>query len=230
MMHEIGYSGAWQLAVIAIIIASWVLYRYFAPDNWREWASAGTVQAFIIALYAEMYGFPLTVYAAVRLLGIDNDNLSANLWSSLLGIGDMAMVLAMIAGYAFVIMGVVLVVKGWRQLYAARHSKVLATDRLYSLVRHPQYLGLFLILFGEGVVHWPTVFSVSLFPIIVLAYVLLARREEKRREENVGRIRRTISDLPAIGTGFYSTLGSVSGRYHDVALVPKLTCNLGECA
>ena len=195
MMHEVGYSGAWQLAILAIIIASWVLYRYVAPDNWREWASAGTVQAFIIALYAEMYGFPLTVYAAVRLLGIDDDNLSTNLWSNLSGVGDQAMVVAMVAGYALAIVGIVLVVKGWRQLYAARYSKVLATDRLYSVVRHPQYLGLFLILFGEGVVHWPTVFSVSLFPIIVLAYVLLARSEEKRMLEEFGEQYRTYKQL-----------------------------------
>jgi len=53
-------------------------------------------------------------------------------------------------------------------------------------VRHPQYSGLLLALFGEGVVHWPTVFSVTVFPLIVLAYTLLARREEKAVIEEFG--------------------------------------------
>ncbi len=35
-----------------IDVVSWLFYRYFAPKTWREWA--GLVQAFIIALYAEM--------------------------------------------------------------------------------------------------------------------------------------------------------------------------------
>jgi steroid 5-alpha reductase family enzyme len=58
--------------------------------------------------------------------------------------------------------------------------------RLYALLRHPQYLGLFMALFGEGIVHWPTIFSVALFPIIVLAYSLLARKEERRMVEQFG--------------------------------------------
>ena len=54
------------------------------------------------------------------------------------------------------------------------------------MVRHPQYLGLFVGLLGEGVVHWPTVFSVGLFPFIVLAYALLARSEERRMVDEFG--------------------------------------------
>ena len=133
-----------------------------------------------------MYGFPLTVYLAIRMLGMDEGNLTANLWSSLLGAGDLAMVFAMVVGYAFVVAGVVLVVKGWRQLYDARKENSLAMNGLYGLVRHPQYTGLFLILFGEGIVHWPTIFSVSIFPVIVFAYVSLARREEKLMVEQFG--------------------------------------------
>ncbi|HEC28531.1 MAG TPA: isoprenylcysteine carboxylmethyltransferase family protein [Gammaproteobacteria bacterium] len=186
MRENIAHSGAWGLALIMIVIASWVLYRYLAPKTWREWASAGVVQAFIIALYAEMYGFPLTIYLLARFFGLDRYNLNANLWSSLVGLGETGMLISMLLGYAFLIIGIGIFIQGWRELYSANTKNQLVTTGLYRLVRHPQYTGLFIGLFGEGVVHWPTLFSVGLFPVIVLAYTLLARSEEKRVVEQFG--------------------------------------------
>ena len=180
MNEHIAHSGEWFLAVIMIIIASWIFYRYLAPKTWREWASAGLVQAFIIALYAEMYGFPLTIYFVVRFFGIDSPNLTANLWSSFLGIGELGMMISMVLGYALLFIGVGLFIQGWRELYSARQENRLITTGLYRFVRHPQYTGLFIGLFGEGVVHWPTIFSVVIFPVIVLAYYLLSLSEEKK--------------------------------------------------
>jgi len=186
MNEGIAHSGAWGLAVIMIVVASWLLYRYLAPKTWREWASAGVVQAFIIALYAEMYGFPLTIYLLARFFGLDRYNLNANLWSSLFGVGETGMMISMIIGYALLIVGIGIFIQGWRELYRAHQQNRLATTGLYSLVRHPQYTGLFIGLFGEGVVHWPTLFSVVLLPVIVLAYALLARSEERRVIEQFG--------------------------------------------
>ena len=186
MNEGIAHSGAWGLAAIMIVVASWLFYRYFAPKTWREWAGAGVVQAFIIALYAEMYGFPLTIYLLARFSGLDRYNLNANLWSSLLGLGETGMLISMLLGYALLFIGIGIFIQGWRELYRAHRHDRLATDGLYGLVRHPQYTGLFLGLFGEGVVHWPTLFSVGLFPVIVLAYALLARREEKQMLERFG--------------------------------------------
>ena len=180
MNEHLAHSGAWGLALIFIVIASWLLYRYLAPKTWREWASAGVVQAFIIALYAEMYGFPLTIYLLVRFFGLDKTHLNANLWSTLLGMGETGMMISMIAGYALLFTGFGIFMKGWRELHRARQENRLVMDGLYGLVRHPQYTGLFIALFGEGIVHWPTVFSVALFPVIVLAYTLLARSEERK--------------------------------------------------
>lgn len=180
MNENIAHSGAWGLTVIMVVVASWIFYRYFAPKTWREWASAGVVQAFIIALYAEMYGFPLTIYFLARFFGLDKYNLNANLWSSLMGLGETGMIISMLAGYFLLFIGIGIFIKGWHQLFQARQENRLITSGLYRFVRHPQYTGLFIGLFGEGVVHWPTLFSVGLFPLIVLAYYLLARSEEKR--------------------------------------------------
>lgn len=186
MEEHIAHSGAWGIALIVIVIASWLLYRYLAPKTWKEWASAGVIQAFIIALYAEMYGFPLTIYLLVRFFGLDATGLNANLWSTLLGYGETGMMISMILGYVLLFAGFGIFMEGWRELHRARKEGRLVTDRLYGLVRHPQYTGLFIALFGEGIVHWPTVFSVALFPVIVLAYSLLARSEERKVEEQFG--------------------------------------------
>lgn len=200
------HVGTWGLAIIVIAVVSWLLYRYLAPADWKEWTRAGVLQAFIIAFYAEMYGFPLTIYLLARFLGLDVAwTEGGNLWVQLFGT-PVAHVMAMILGYALVFAGATLVAEGWRTVYRARRENRLATGSVYAKVRHPQYTGLFMIVFGEGIVHWPTVISVAAFPIIVGVYTLLARKEERQMLEKFGSDyrayqRRVPMFIPPLGSG-----------------------------
>jgi protein-S-isoprenylcysteine O-methyltransferase Ste14 len=180
-------SVFWGGAAISIVVVSWFFYRYVVPKSWREWARAGIVQAFVIAFYAEMYGFPVTIYLVARIFKLDiaGNFWDGNLWVYLTGT-PMAMVVSMIIGYSIAFFGVTLLIAGWREVYRANKQGRLATEGPYTLVRHPQYTAIFLGLFGEGVVHWPTVFSLTAFPIVVLAYALLARKEERKMIEQFG--------------------------------------------
>jgi len=171
----------WPIALLMIVIASWALYRFIAPRSWREWRGAGLVQAFIIALYAEMYGFPLTLYLLTSLFPIDIPiaHASGHLWATLLGYGDTGDAIEMLLGFAFIGPGILLIAIGWLQVYRASSKNRLVTDGAYGVVRHPQYAGIILIIFGQ-LVHWPTIPTLILGPVIVWAYVALARREEKQ--------------------------------------------------
>ena len=130
MENPIAHSEVWGLAVIMIVVASWFLYRYLAPKTWREWVSAGIVQAFIIALYAEMYGFPLTIYLLVRFFGLDRPNLNASLWSTLFGFGELGMMIFMVPGYVLLFAGIGLFAQGWRELYRARQQRPARDGRI----------------------------------------------------------------------------------------------------
>ncbi len=180
------HVGLWGMAAIAIVIASWLMYQYMAPDNWKEWTRAGVLQAFIIAFYAEMYGFPLTIYFLARYFGIDlawTDG--GNLWAQVFGTPSAHMV-AMVLGYSIVFAGATVIADGWSKIHRARREGRLETGGVYSRIRHPQYSGLFLVVFGEGVVHWPTIISVAAFPIIIIAYTMLARAEERQMIKEFG--------------------------------------------
>jgi protein-S-isoprenylcysteine O-methyltransferase Ste14 len=178
--EDISLGGQWEAMIIMIVIVSWILYSYLAPKNLKEWRNAGLIQAFIIALYAEMYGFPLTIYLLTSFLGIDIPWLHTrgHLWGTLLGMGDNGAMIEMFIGFAFILAGLMLMSRGWRLVFSAQEKDELVTDGIYRHMRHPQYTGIFIALFGQ-LIHWPTVVTLILFPVIVGAYYHLARKEEK---------------------------------------------------
>lgn len=180
-------AGMWPFAIIMIVVVSWVVYRYLAPKGWREWSRAGLLQAFIIALYAEMYGFPLTIYLLTAFFRIDIPwrHESGHLWATLLGFGAVGDMVEMLIGLVFIMAGISLLIAGWREVYHAHRAGGLATDRVYAAVRHPQYLGIFLALLGQ-LIHWPTIPTLVLSPVIVWAYVRLAWREEREMVDRFG--------------------------------------------
>lgn len=181
------HYGHWGWVLVMVLIASWVLYRFVAPRSWRDWMGAGLVQAFIIALYAEMYGFPLTIYLLTGFLGIDLPltGFSGHLWATMLGYGATGAMLEMMLGGLFIVVGLALLIRGWVQVYRTSLEGKLATEGVYSVVRHPQYTGIMLAVFGQ-VIHWPTVITLLLFPLIAWAYIRLAKREELALTERFG--------------------------------------------
>jgi protein-S-isoprenylcysteine O-methyltransferase Ste14 len=127
-----------------------------------------------------MYGFPLTIYLLTSFFGIDIPliHMSGHLWSYLFGWGAGMAMVEMWVGYFFVIIGVSLIIKGWRLVYAARVKEELVTDGIYRYMRHPQYTGIYLAIFGQ-LIHWPTILTLGFAPVIVWVYYRLARREER---------------------------------------------------
>ena len=182
--QEMPAYGLWSLVIINSAIFLFFAFSFFKPHTKRDWRTFGTFSAFIVALFVEMYGFPLTIYVLSGWLtrkfpGIDPlGHDFGHLWYTLLGFkGDPHLNPIHIASNLFILGGFLLLSASWRVLYNAQREGKLASTGPYGYIRHPQYASFIAIMFGF-LLQWPTLITLIMFPIMATVYVRLAHREE----------------------------------------------------
>ena len=183
--QEIPAYGLWTLVIVNSAIFILFAFSFFKPKTTRDWRTFGTFSAFIVALFVEMYGFPLTIYLlsgwlarrypGVDLLGHD----TGHLWYTVLGLkGDPHSNPIHLASNLLILGGFVVLASAWRVLFNAQKTGTLAKTGAYGYIRHPQYAAFILIMIGF-LLQWPTLLTLVMFPILVTVYIRLAHREER---------------------------------------------------
>ena len=205
--------GLWGLVVVNTLVFVGFAFSFFKPSTARDWRSFSAFSAFIVALFVEMYGFPLTIYVlsgwlqtrypSLNLLSHD----AGHLWWTLTGQhGDPHFGILHLGSFLAIGAGFWLLSGSWRVLYLAQRNHVLATTGPYARVRHPQYDGFVLIMFGF-LLQWPTILTLAMFPVLVWMYVRLAKTEERDSERVFGQAWR---DYAGRTPRFFPRLGPVS--------------------
>ncbi len=176
--------GLWTSVAVSSLIFIIFAFSFSRPRTKQDWRSLGAFSAFVVALFTEMYGFPLTLYLlsgwlGSRYRGVDLLSHDAgHLWATLLGWkGDPHLNAFHILSNVLIIVGLVFIARSWKVLHRAQRQGVLATTGPYAYVRHPQYLG-FIVVMSGFLLQWPTLLTLAMFPMLVWRYVRLAYREE----------------------------------------------------
>ena len=200
--HFSGY-GFWLLAALNAGFFIFFAWSFFKPLNARDWRSFGLFSAFIVALFAEMYGFPLTIFLLSGWLTSQFPEVN---WLT----HDAGHLLEMMFGWqvnphfgpfhiaSFVLIGggFWLLSAAWPVLYHAQQEGRLATKGPYARIRHPQYAGFVLIMTGF-LLQWPTLLTLAMYPILILVYARLATAEERDSLSRFGEdYRRYMEQVP----------------------------------
>lgn len=192
MSHDAPAYGLWSLVILNSAVFLMFAFSFFKPQSARDWRTFSAFTAFIVALFVEMYGFPLTIYLLsgwlqTRYPGLDILSHDAgHLWSTLLGEkGDPHFGALHIASYIFLAGGFWLLSSAWNVLYRAQRRQRLAISGVYERLRHPQYVAFVLILFGF-LLQWPTLLTLLMFPVLLVMYGRLAVAEEAEMRARFG--------------------------------------------
>ena len=214
MTEQAPAYGLWTLVIINSAIFIFFAFTFFKPNTPRDWRSFSAFSAFIVALFTEMYGFPLTIYFLSGWLQTWFPNID---WFS----HDAGHLLEMLIGwkanphfgpfhllsFAFIGGGFFLISSAWSVLYAAQKKRALATTGPYAYVRHPQYAGFIMVMFGF-LLQWPTILTLLMFPVLVWMYVRLAHDEEREAVAEFGdAYRQYAAKVP----GFFPRLSRPTG-------------------
>ena len=216
MQHDdVPAYGLWSLVIINSAIFIFFAFSFFKPQTTRDWRSFSAFSAFLVALFTEMYGFPLTIYLLsgwlqsrypqVNWFSHDAGHLLEELfgWRGNPHFGPFH-----ILSFVFIGGGFWLISAGWSVLYAAQRRRTLAISGVYSYVRHPQYDGFILVMFGF-LLQWPTILTLAMFPVLVFMYVRLAQTEERESLREFGPVyEQYMHDVPA----FFPRLGALTGK------------------
>ena len=174
--------GLWSLVAVNVVLFAFFILSFLTPVKKREWRSMGATLAFFVALFTEMYGFPLTIYILTGILGSKYPALnpfshaSGHLWLVLFGGGPAMMTIIHLISNGLALVGFAIMWKGWSLIHAAKGG--LETGGPYAYVRHPQYSGLFLVMIGM-LIQWPTIITALMFPVLIFVYYRLSKREER---------------------------------------------------
>ncbi|MBR0965562.1 isoprenylcysteine carboxylmethyltransferase family protein [Bradyrhizobium diazoefficiens] len=212
--------GLWSLVIVNSAIFIFFAYTFFKPQTPRDWRSFSAFSAFLVALFAEMYGFPLTIYFLSGWLQSRFPDVD---WFS----HDAGHLLEMMFGwkanphagpfhilsFVFIGGGFILISAAWKVLYDAQQSRSLATTGPYSYVRHPQYVGFIMVMFGF-LLQWPTILTLAMFPVLTMMYVKLARTEEQdARAAFHDAYARYAAEVPGFIPKLSRILGQSAGGY-----------------
>lgn len=215
METDLPAYGLWGLVVINSAMFILFALTFYKPRTARDWRSFGAFSAFLVALFTEMYGFPLTIYLMSGWLQsrypqvdwLSHDG--GHILEQMLGWGDNPHFGPFhVLSFVFIGGGFWLISSAWRVLYDAQRREVLATSGPYGRVRHPQYIGFVLIMLGF-LLQWPTLLTLVMFPVLAFMYVRLARAEEREALVTFGPLYANyMRDVP----GFIPRLGPPPGQ------------------
>ena len=188
MTTQLTDYGLWWLVAINSAVFIIFAFSFFKPNTPRDWRSFSAFSAFLVALFTEMYGFPLTIYFLsgwlqsnypdVNWLAHDSGHLPEMLfgWSSNPHFGPFHLLSFALVGGGFIMLSA-----SWQVLYTAQRAGELATDGPYGYLRHPQYVAFVLIMLGF-LFQWPTLLTVIMFPVLLIMYWRLSLSEEREAE------------------------------------------------